>query len=309
MNQMAFHRSRKLLLGAVVGFILLLPTTSAASPTNTTDPTCSKEKFSSIQTAPWNSTGTMEFSFGQAGNVDPGKWYLTMTLLDTPYYRAEKSDWTHGNYIQKFQIYLSLPASWVESDSGNETNLCMYFMQGFNKSAAATGANPCNGVLSDKCITAMWNAATKFGRRDVCPSLGDSDAPSNCNDLTPNRVMEQNFPGHKCAVGSLPGVEIPRSHQTFQVTGLETQRGGLEFAKDSYKAYDLAVRQPVPILMTAQIGGQRQAAILCPSPNHTVKGSRHPEGEFPPSAGSGLAVSRAVALAAAAAFIIASSVI
>lgn len=90
-----------------------------------------------------------------------------------------------------------------------------------------------------------------------------------------------------CTTSSLPGFDLPSGYKTFPVVG--TALLPADSSIDSYKIYDLRVRQPIPFLFTMEFNdeGVRTATeLLCVAPNQVMKGSRKPEGEFPPKAAS-----------------------
>lgn len=74
-----------------------------------------------------------------------------------------------------------------------------------------------------------------------------------------------------------------------------------------YEAYDLLVRQSLPVLLTARIPGvssNTTTALACLSADEIVDGSREPEGEFPPSSAVTLGTSRAMVYSVALATVV-----
>jgi hypothetical protein len=69
-------------------------------------------------------------------------------------------------------------------------------------------------------------------------------------------------------------------------------------AKEAFlDSYDLLVRQPLPILITARLPGENEngaAEIACLAAKDISEGSRIPQSEFPPSSATYLYVKRAV---------------
>jgi hypothetical protein len=101
-----------------------------------------------------------------------------------------------------------------------------------------------------------------------------------------------------CTTPSLPGVSLPSGYKTFPVMG--TALLPADSPIDSYKMYDLRVRQPIPFLFTMEFqdeGLRTATELLCVAPSQLMKGSRKPEGDFPPNAASGLDIKGAVVLA------------
>lgn len=76
------------------------------------------------------------------------------------------------------------------------------------------------------------------------------------------------------------------------------QGKSLPVAEEAFlDSYDLLVRQPVPIVITARIPGENQysaAEIACLATKDISEGSRVPQSEFPPSSATYPDVKRAL---------------
>ena len=101
----------------------------------------------------------------------------------------------------------------------------------------------------------------------------------------------------------MPEAGIPDNYGILNI-GRYGERGGDENI-DAFDMYDLRVRQPVPIVVKARFDVEEDTKqtlyqIICIAPENVTKGSRKPEGSFPPSAActinSGLTFAVAAAL-------------
>lgn len=91
-----------------------------------------------------------------------------------------------------------------------------------------------------------------------------------------------NFSSSRCALDELPSIDLPENYKTFGGFPEGALLAG-DRELDEYDAYDLRVRQPIPLLLTARSGNTRQSKMVCIAPNNVVDGSRIPELDFPPS--------------------------
>jgi hypothetical protein len=95
-------------------------------------------------------------------------------------------------------------------------------------------------------------------------------------------VSPLNFSSSRCTLDELPSIDLPENYKTFGgFPGGALLPGDREL--EEYDAYDLRVRQPIPLLLTARSGDTRQSNMVCIAPNNVVEGSRTPKLEFPPS--------------------------
>lgn len=136
----------------------------------------------------FNSTGTVKVTFNDTNGRDPGTWYLSTTIKETT--RTGRKNATSkispsfDNKELLLEQFLSVPESWVGSDGGNNTSICVYTGTGINKTVEETGS--CDGVVDDKCLKTMNKTpAPKNGSCDWdmdllwnCKSTGF--AQSNC---------------------------------------------------------------------------------------------------------------------------------
>ncbi|SPJ78593.1 uncharacterized protein FTOL_06982 [Fusarium torulosum] len=205
---------------------------------------------------PYNSTGTLPIEF--EGQDDP--WQISVAVTDRRaphlWFGDRKSD-------QETNTYLSVPESLIGSSEGNETFVCLYMMPGVNQTATnATEADgSCNGILSDECIEEFNDAPTSDGQK--CPTVSASESS-------------------RCTLDELPSIDLPENYKTFGgFPGGALLAGDREL--EEYDAYDLRVRQPIPLLLTTRSGDSKQSKMVCIAPNNVVEGSRIPELEFPPS--------------------------
>ncbi|KAI8660328.1 hypothetical protein NCS57_01009700 [Fusarium keratoplasticum] len=239
----------------------------------------------------FNSTMTVAFA------PSPGvPWLFTLGLSD---WREEGSTWGDFDSSQHIETFLSIPNDIVNSTRASETRVCIYMMDGQNATAndGNKSGHSCNGVLSDECQKALRSIK---GPADdgTCPDPPDS-VKEACNQYVyPQWGTPQTYNNTNCTTSSLPGVGLPGGYKTFPVVG--TSLFPADSPIDSYKMYDLRVRQPIPFLFTMEFhdeGLRTATELLCVAPSQLMKGSRKPEGEFPPSAASGLDTKGAVVLA------------
>lgn len=114
-------------------------------------------------TAAYNATGTTSFSLPIAED----NWYLTQTLRDE---RGQNLYFGGSRSMQSFNVFLSVPDSFIGSRLGNATDYCVYLMYGRNETSDADpgdGNNSCEGVLSDECASAL--RAVPSPGSDSCP--------------------------------------------------------------------------------------------------------------------------------------------
>jgi hypothetical protein len=120
-------------------------------------------------------------------------------------------------------------------------------------------------------------------------SVGDSSQVNVCQPSIPVLyhtniipVTPLNFSSSRCTLDELPSIDLPENYKTFGgFPGGALLAGDREL--EEYDAYDLRVRQPIPLLLTARSGDSRQSKMVCIAPNNVVEGSRIPELKFPPS--------------------------
>ncbi|WQF80619.1 hypothetical protein CDEST_05633 [Colletotrichum destructivum] len=246
--------------------------------------------------ARYNSTGSTSFNLGQEDD-----WQLSYGLQDM---RAENFRAGHWVTMQYLSTFLSVPASFISSPRGSHTRICSYRMPGQNKTLddQAEGASgSCEGVLSDECIQALLRAPPPV--EDDCPRIDPAEA---CGfGVIVGRVAPSNFSSGTCTLDGLRHIDLPESYRTY--SGLV---GGsilpADRTRESFEAYDLRVRQPIPMLITSSVANsdERHAAVVCLAPSNVTDGSRVPEGEFPPSAASVLSFRRNAIWASVAACVV-----
>ena len=121
------------------------------------------------ETAYSNATGTTKFYVQDLGDDASEPWYYSLTLMDE---RGSK----YGPFINR---WLSVPKSYMDSEFGKETSLCMYTSKGLNKSMKnAEGDESCEGVVSDECLKA-FSSVKPASAGEPCPSPPTRDA---CDD-------------------------------------------------------------------------------------------------------------------------------
>ena len=83
----------------------------------------------------------------------------------------------------------------------------------------------------------------------------------------------------------MENVDLDNNYVSFTGFPIGFQEPG-DWELDSFKAYDLQVRQPVPLLVVTHYDGNVSPKIVCIAPNNLVKGSRVPLSEFPDASGA-----------------------
>ncbi|KAH7251513.1 hypothetical protein BKA59DRAFT_472172 [Fusarium tricinctum] len=221
---------------------------------------------------PYNSTGTLPIEI--QGQDDP--WQISVAVTDR---RAPDLWFDDRRSDQETNTYLSVPGSFIGSSEGNKTFVCLYMMPGVNETAtnATVADGSCNGILSDECIEEFNEAPTSDGQK--CPTVSASE---KCGRFVASQLSPLNFSSSRCTLDELPSIDLPENYKTFGgFPGGALLPGDREL--EEYDAYDLRVRQPIPLLLTARSGDTRQSKMVCIAPNNVVEGSRTPKLEFPPS--------------------------
>ncbi|CAF3487333.1 unnamed protein product [Fusarium graminearum] len=227
--------------------------------------------------AEFNATGTTTFSL-----LEQDDWQLSMTFQ---FHQARNTSTVKDVSSQGDRtLFLSVPESFPETPSGKEMELCYYEMDALNATSDSGESDDndasCNGILSDECQKALRGAPRPRGGK--CPRVDIEEA---CG-----RVMRRwtskpfNLSQQDCTLSSLPGVDVPSNYQTHYIWYLGEFLPVAE--EDFLDSYDLLVRQPVPILITARLPGESEsgaAEIACLATEDISKGSRVPQSEFPPS--------------------------
>ncbi|KAJ4319267.1 hypothetical protein N0V84_006458 [Fusarium piperis] len=239
----------------------------------------------------FNSTKTAAF---EPTPGDP--WLFTLGLSD---WRKEGFMWGDYESSQHIETFLSVPNGIANGERANETRVCIYMMDGQNATAndGNKSGHSCNGILSDECQKAL--RSIKRPADGTCP-----DPPVSVKETCNQYVLYQSatpqvYDNANCSTPALPGVSLPGGYKTFPVmgTGLFPSDNPI----DSYELYGLRVRQPIPFLFTMEFYNNKTLTtateLLCVAPNEVMKGSRKPEGDFPPNAASGLDTKGAVMLA------------
>ncbi|KAI8715251.1 hypothetical protein NCS52_01032400 [Fusarium sp. LHS14.1] len=226
----------------------------------------------------FNSTNTVAFS------PSPGiPWLFTLGLSD---WREEGTMWGDFDSSQHIETFLSIPNDILNGTRANHTNICVYYMDGQNATAndGNKSGHSCNGVLSEECQKALRSIK---GPSDdgTCPDPPES-VKEVCNQYAYSYYgTPRTYNNTNCTTSSIPGVDLPGGYKTFPVIGNALLPA--DSPVDSYKMYDLRVRQPIPFLFTMEFqdeGLRTATELLCIAPSQLVKGSRKPEGDFPPSA-------------------------
>ena len=119
--------------------------------------------FSDI--AYFNTTGTTNFTMQQlTGDDKPWYFHLALASQDNMVFRL-----------------LSIPKSFLESSTSNDTSPCMYSTDGKDGSLEnKQGNETCSGVFSDKCMQAFDVPAGPGGDRFGCPNV-DMDEFKDCH--------------------------------------------------------------------------------------------------------------------------------
>ncbi|KFA51402.1 hypothetical protein S40293_03280 [Stachybotrys chartarum IBT 40293] len=242
----------------------------------------------------FNSTGTTAVAF-----LGQGLWHLSLAyefrLARNTSVVRDTSSWANQ------YTFLSVPESLFDSNDSDEFQICYYQLDGINATSDSDAPDSCNGVLSEECRDAILEAPLPTD--GSCPSVtisNDCGGPARLWTSAPF-----NFSRPECTVDSLPDVVLPNDYRTLQA-----MYQGLPISTEEetfYEAYDLLVRQSLPVLLTARIPGvtsNTTTALACLSANEIVDGSREPEGEFPPSSAATLGTSRAMVYSLALATIV-----
>ncbi|KXX80991.1 hypothetical protein MMYC01_205173 [Madurella mycetomatis] len=186
----------------------------------------------------FNSTGSASFSLGLEGDAEGGggeqqggSWYLSYSLTDR---RGDNINFGSWVTAQELNVYLSVPESLIGTRQGNDTRFCMYMMPGQNETSR-DGSGSCSGVLSDECLRALRNTPPPTEER--CPQ---ADIEEQCGwRISVGRV------------GSVPHVDLPTDYLTYGGF-TDTYLLPPDPDRDSFEVYDLRVRQPIPMLITAR---------------------------------------------------------
>ncbi|KAM0261549.1 hypothetical protein ACHAPA_009719 [Fusarium lateritium] len=205
-----------------------------------------------IATENWlyNSTGTLPIEF--EGQDD--SWQISVTVTDR---RAPNLWFGDRKSDQETNTYLSVPESLIGSEKGNETFICLYMMPGFNQTAtnATEADDSCEGILGDECVEKFEKTPTADGQK--CPTVSASE---KCGRFVASQLTPLNFSSSRCTLDELPSIDLPENYKTFGgLPGSALLAGDREL--DEYDAYDLRVRQPIPLLLTAQSGDSRQSKM------------------------------------------------
>ncbi|KEY74605.1 hypothetical protein S7711_05036 [Stachybotrys chartarum IBT 7711] len=232
----------------------------------------------------FNSTGTTAVAF-----LGQDLWHLSLAyefrLARNTSVVRDTSSWANQ------YTFLSVPESLFDSNDSDEFQICYYQLDGINATSDSDASDSCNGVLSEECRDAILEAPLPTD--GSCPSVtisNDCGGPARLWTSAPF-----NFSRPECTVDSLPDAVLPNDYRTLQA-----MYQGLPISTEEetfYEAYDLLVRQSLPVLLTARIPGvtsNTTTALACLSANEIVDGSREPEGEFPPSSAATLGTSRAM---------------
>jgi hypothetical protein len=107
------------------------------------------------------------------------------------------------------------------------------------------------------------------------------------NNLSLPTAKPYNLSATTCSSSDVPHFEIPDDYGILDIGRYEELGGDKNI--DAFDMYDLRVRQPVPIIVKARFDvgedtKQTLYQIICIAPENVNKGSRKPEGSFPPSA-------------------------
>ena len=177
--------------GLLTALAQISPSLAQNSSTNSTTqcPNADSLNWLSSEYATVNSTGQTSFRWTtRTPTVDlekEGPWYMTVNVNDTG---REPS-------AERFrrQNYISIP-----NNSGYD-GVCVYSFMGINATAAGTGKNGCEGVLSDKCIDYMRKAILDGGASPSrCPppynaSADPKEQEDVCGFLMQNRAYTSQY--------------------------------------------------------------------------------------------------------------------
>ncbi|EEY23105.1 conserved hypothetical protein [Verticillium alfalfae VaMs.102] len=223
----------------------------------------------------WNATGTIAIPPLENGDED---WFVSATLTDIRRANVYFDGWPTA---QDLAVFLSVPQSFVGSETGNATRVCGYTMPGQNATATgdASSEDSCSSVLPEECIEEALK--TPMTPSDVpCPEL---DLGDKCDVSTGFRTFNPvQLSPSVCVLDSLPHTDVPNGYRSFAgFPGWRIMPPDEE--ENEFDVYDLRVQQTVPVLFTVQSGSQQKVHLVCVAPNKVVEGSREPQAEFPPS--------------------------
>ncbi len=126
----------------------------------------SNNEFSSVTY--FNATSTTKFSMEQLGPHITEPWYYILTFADE-----------RGSKIEPFiHRWLSVPKSFWDSRSADDTPVCPFTLTGIKKSPKGREGNEtCQGVVADKCSNAFADVEDFTVGASKCPS---GDAATAC---------------------------------------------------------------------------------------------------------------------------------
>jgi hypothetical protein len=197
--------------------------------------------------------------------------------------------------MQWISLWLSVPESLVGTKKGNETNVCAYMMRGKNATAtnATESRDSCEGIISDECFDEYeaFDRPMNEVQGGRCPQFRSGDR--ECEAFATWSSRPTNFSSSTCALNELENVDLDDNYLTFGSFPAGAYEAG-DDEVDSFGAYDLKVRQPIPILFVAHYDGNISAKMVCITPNDLVRESRVPQSELPePEDPSGAVAMRA----------------
>ncbi|CRK38804.1 hypothetical protein BN1723_015403, partial [Verticillium longisporum] len=235
----------------------------------------------------WNATGTVAVPPLDNGDED---WFVSTTLTDIRSTNVYFDGWPTA---QDLAVFLSVPQSFVGTETGNATRVCGYTMPGQNATSVgdASSEDSCSGVLSEERIEEALK--TPMTPSDgSCPELDLGDKCDVSTGFRTSNPVQLN--PSVCVLDNLPHTDVPNGYRSFAgFPGWRIMPPDEE--ENEFDVYDLRVQQTVPMLFTVQSGSQEKVYLVCLAPNKVVDGSREPQAEFPPSdagvvwRGSGLA--------------------
>ncbi|KAJ4115315.1 hypothetical protein NW768_011167 [Fusarium equiseti] len=236
----------------------------------------------------FNATGTTTLSL-----LEQDDWHLSMTFQ----FRLARNTTTVKDVssMSNHAVFLSVPESLPRTTSGKEIELCYYEMDPVNATSDSgegesnDSDTTCDGILSEECQEALRGAPRPHD--GDCPDLDVKEACGRPIRLWTSKPF--NLSQQDCTLNGLPQVDIPGDYQTQMIMW---QGKPLPVAEEAFlDSYDLLVRQPFPVLITARLPGKHQngaAEIACLATKDISEGSRVPRSEFPPSSASYLDVKR-----------------
>ncbi|RFN48877.1 hypothetical protein FIE12Z_6932 [Fusarium flagelliforme] len=221
----------------------------------------------------FNATGTTNLSLLEHDN-----WHLSMTF----HFRLARNTTTVKDVssMGEHAVFLSVPESLPGTTSGKEIELCYYEMDPVNATSDSDSGESndmgasCDGILSEECQEALRGAPRP--RDGDCPNLDIEEACGRPIRLWTNKPFD--LSQQDCTLNSLPQVDIPDGYQTQMIMW---QGKSLPVAEEAFlDSYDLLVRQPFPVLITARLPGEHQngaAEIACLATKDISEGSRVPQ--------------------------------